>query len=57
MKRETGYYWFRRWNDRHWQKGYYSAYSDEWRINDGLTRVNDLHAEINETRILNPDEK
>lgn len=51
--REPGYYWVK-WNELgRWDAVFWNG--DHWENTDGMFN-NELLSEINETRILNPDE-
>ena len=66
MKRETGYYWVIPWNGKTWQARFFqntlsiNGENGRWlngnEVNSSMNEDR-MFKEINETRILNPDEK
>ena len=54
-KRESGYYWVKCINSKEWIISLYSQRSEKWHVPNTFINDGDL-GEINETRIMNPDE-
>ena len=55
MERKSGFYWVKYTNSNVWSVCYYSSVSEQWHV-IGPFVYDDCMTEINENRIMSPDE-
>ncbi len=55
MERKSGFYWLKYINSNVWRVFHYSSASEQWYVISSFV-YDDVFGEINENRIMSPDE-